>query len=204
MKIRNLACITAIALLVSIACSGQVKAISILDIQDDPTTVPSTSMGFQTAHFGAGFVEGPSPPNTSQTNVFLSPWFGTPYDFTYTSVRNGSAGYNLTGNRLNLFWGSPDSWNTLTFYTGLNGTGASTTPLVGSSLLDPDGSGHHLVSILTDVVFRSVILTSGQPAFEFANLTATPIPAALPLFATGLGVMGWLARRKKRLLARIN
>jgi hypothetical protein len=26
----------------------------------------------------------------------------------------------------------------------------------------------------------------------------TPLPAALPLFATGLGVMGWLAKRKKR------
>lgn len=28
--------------------------------------------------------------------------------------------------------------------------------------------------------------------------TATPLPAALPLFATGLGVMGLLARRRKR------
>jgi hypothetical protein len=27
---------------------------------------------------------------------------------------------------------------------------------------------------------------------------ATPLPAALPLFATGLGVMGFLARRRKR------
>ena len=31
-----------------------------------------------------------------------------------------------------------------------------------------------------------------------ASLSSTPLPAALPLFATGLGVMGWLARRKKR------
>jgi hypothetical protein len=28
--------------------------------------------------------------------------------------------------------------------------------------------------------------------------TATPLPAALPLFASGLGVMGWYARRRKR------
>jgi hypothetical protein len=27
---------------------------------------------------------------------------------------------------------------------------------------------------------------------------ATPLPAALPLFATGLGVMGFLAKRRKR------
>jgi hypothetical protein len=34
---------------------------------------------------------------------------------------------------------------------------------------------------------------------DIANIgTATPLPAALPLFATGLGVMGWLAKRRKR------
>jgi hypothetical protein len=38
-------------------------------------------------------------------------------------------------------------------------------------------------------------------AFVFPNLsvtTGTPIPGALPLFATGLGVMGLLVRRRKR------
>ena len=30
------------------------------------------------------------------------------------------------------------------------------------------------------------------------NASATPLPAALPMFATGLGVMGWLAKRRKR------
>ena len=39
-------------------------------------------------------------------------------------------------------------------------------------------------------------------AFVFPNLSVTrgdtPIPGALPLFATGLGVMGLLVRRRKR------
>jgi len=30
------------------------------------------------------------------------------------------------------------------------------------------------------------------------DVTSTPIPAALPLFATGLGVLGLLASRRKR------
>jgi hypothetical protein len=44
----------------------------------------------------------------------------------------------------------------------------------------------------------SVALDIGNfgPATEFA--AATPLPAALPLFAGGLGVMGLFARRKKR------
>jgi hypothetical protein len=34
--------------------------------------------------------------------------------------------------------------------------------------------------------------------FSFSGASATPLPAALPLFASGLGVFGLLARRKKR------
>jgi hypothetical protein len=30
------------------------------------------------------------------------------------------------------------------------------------------------------------------------NAVATPLPAALPLFATGLGIVGLLARRKNK------
>ena len=69
--------------------------------------------------------------------------------------------------------------------------------ILGGALGDPQALGHHLVLILTDQLFQSVTISSTSPAFEFANMV-TPIPAALPLFATGLGMMGWLARRRKR------
>jgi hypothetical protein len=41
---------------------------------------------------------------------------------------------------------------------------------------------------------------------EFASdfVAATPLPAALPLFASGVGVMGWLARRRKRRAAMVS
>ena len=35
-------------------------------------------------------------------------------------------------------------------------------------------------------------------AGDTVPVAATPLPAAFPLFASGLGVMGWFARRKKR------
>ncbi len=45
-------------------------------------------------------------------------------------------------------------------------------------------------------------LTSDQPnsgfAFDYAIGTTTPLPAALPLFATGLGALGLLGWRRKR------
>ena len=56
------------------------------------------------------------------------------------------------------------------------------------------------------LVFASTVTTGGGgqfdqafgPALDNVSITATPLPAALPLFAGGLGALGLLARRKKR------
>ena len=40
--------------------------------------------------------------------------------------------------------------------------------------------------------------TAGHWTATFPTITATPLPAALPLFATGLGAMGLFGWRKKR------
>jgi hypothetical protein len=40
--------------------------------------------------------------------------------------------------------------------------------------------------------------TAGFWTASFPTVAATPLPAALPLFASGLGVMGWFGRRRKR------
>jgi hypothetical protein len=201
MKTYHFAGAIAFASLVSLAFSEPAKAITASFGLNDIVTVPTTSLGPQSPNFSSGTIDLVVPPPDSTDGVFRSPWQGTGFEsLGYTSVRNGTAGYNLTGNNLSLFWGSPDTYNTLTLWTGVGGTGDSVS-LTGSLVDLPGGTlglGHHLVSILTDVVFRSVTLSSTQAAFEFANLTATPIPAALPLFATGLGLMGWLGRRRKR------
>ena len=133
----------------------------------------------------------------SSSGVYRSPWEGTAFpNLQYTSVRNGVAGYNLSGTGLNLFWGSPDSYNTLTFYTGINGTGDSVS-MSGSLLGPPQAIAHHMVQILTSDVFRSITISSTSPAFEFGNLAATPLPGALVLLGSalsGLGFMNWWRR----------
>ena len=70
---------------------------------------------------------------------------------------------------LDIFWGSPDQYNSITFWTGVGGTGNSFTVTGGQ--LDPFpglilGLGHDFVHFLSDVQFNSIVLFSGQPAFE--------------------------------------
>jgi hypothetical protein len=201
MKIHRFAGVVAFASLMALAFSEPAKAITATLLEDDIITVPGTSLGPQAPNFQlpGTHVDLITPPPDSEPGQFRSPWQGTGLEGSlgYTSVKNGTAGYNLTGTLLTLFWGSPDTYNTLTFWTGLNGTGDSAS-ILGSDLSNPQAIGHHLVLILTNEVFRSVTISSTSPAFEYANFAVTPIPAALPLFATGLGLMGWLARRRKR------
>jgi hypothetical protein len=44
----------------------------------------------------------------------------------------------------------------------------------------------------------NVLLSAQIESVSIGTLSAAPLPAALPLFAGGLGVMGWLTTRRKR------
>jgi hypothetical protein len=127
----------------------------------------------------------------------------------YTSVQaHGRAVFNVFGvgaTELSLLWGSPDSYNKITFYSGLNGTGTKDS-ITGSQLLIQT-YGHDLVTLDPGFVFLSVVLSSKQNAFEFADLQTigpgggiggtTPLPGALVLFGTGLAGAGFLMRRRR-------
>jgi len=128
----------------------------------------------------------------------------------YSSVRNGSVGYNFNSGKsgLSILWGSPDTYNTLQFWSGLNGTGTLLGSFTGSSLLEasPLQLGHDYVTFFSDVLFLSVVLSSTSPAFEYAVLSTTgpnnegnlPLPPALILFGSALVGLVTLGRRRRQ------
>jgi hypothetical protein len=195
----------------------------------DAATISITS---QTFTGNAPVLGTPTP--ASHTGVFSQSVTGSvsgdrlsPYAFNnngttnapYSILSEGSAGagsatYNVGASSFTLLWGSPDTYNIVQFWSGTNGTGSllSTTGASGNSYIGSDLACFSTTcnQTLFDLVtftdatgtIGSVVLSdSGTAAFEYG---ATPIPAALPLFATGIGAMGllgWRRRRKAQVVA---
>jgi hypothetical protein len=145
----------------------------------------------------------------------------------YTAVQAaGSATYNIgtlaPGNPgavgITFLWGSPDYFNKVEFFNGAVSLGSVSS----LNLTNPNGNppqnpatGQSWVVLLAGGAWTSVVFSSSINAFEFTSLFAAcgpegaicapppgvPLPAALPLFAGGLGFLGFLARRKKQKVA---
>ena len=110
------------------------------------------------------------------------------------------------------------STGTFVFFDGLNSTGSQidhlTNVAIPTSLIYA-ASGPAAAGLL-DGIFSVTVKAAGDPfelnvtaeaidldginfVFVTGELATTPIPATLPLFATGLGALGLLGwRRKKR------
>jgi hypothetical protein len=123
--------------------------------------------------------------------------------------------------QFSLYWGSLDSWNTITFTP----TSGSAISLSGSQIatalnLPTPGQNDTASYVLNfevptnDALWTTVTLSSSYPAFEFDNIAwesvigttngapvpipsgTTPEPAGLLLFATGIASVAGRVRRK--------
>lgn len=136
----------------------------------------------------------------SVVNVRLSPWVGTALDGSaYTSISgNASATYTFSTlmSSVSFLWGSPDSYNDLDII--LSGSGVTET-INGLDIGSPFGSGAKYVTISDVGLFDSLTFRSTTNAFEFANLSVTPVPvpAAMPLLLVGLAGFGVMRRRSR-------
>lgn len=139
----------------------------------------------------------------SEGGVRLSPWANDSGPFSSVS---GSAEYvfDSLSTYFSLVWGSPDDYNTLTFYDDMG----EVDSVLGTEILGFNNGGNvpnSLVTIITDFAFNRVVFSSvngdGSPraAFEWArvtNVAPVPLPAGGLLLLGGLGAIAALRRRK--------
>ncbi len=121
---------------------------------------------------------------------------------TGADTMNVAAGFN-TG--FSFFYADQVGFTgTVSVYSGLNGTGTLLASLSLPSTPDP-----YTVWVPIGVTFagtaESAIFSGSADYIGFDDITlgsstpgATPLPAALPLFATGLGALGLFGWRRKR------
>jgi hypothetical protein len=204
MRTRVYFAASAVAALALCALAGTSHAATVSIVTQDVTTLPAdvvtlpngpiTNPTFFTAETTGSIPNVQQSPFGNSTSVFSAI-----SNCTSCTPGNTSTASSVTFNYAagittwQILWGSPDAFNSAVFFSGLNGTGSVEGSFTGTNLVPPatPGSGFDFVtfSTLGTGSIGSVVLSdSGQAAFEYSSVTPTPIPAALPLLASALGL----------------
>jgi hypothetical protein len=110
--------------------------------------------------------------------------------------------FNSLQQYLGLLWGSVDSFNTLSFYNNATLIGSVTgTSVTAGATGDQGANGTYYVNINSSLPFNTVIASSSGNSFEFDNIAyATPVPepASLTVFGTGLLLLAFTVRFRRK------
>lgn len=144
--------------------------------------------------------------STSGGGYFATPGSEQPLPGTATIDYAGYIAANGSIRSLSFYWGSVDQYNTLDV---LDRQGGLLLSLVGNQINNPaDGNQTDAVSnrrlflrFLDTDNFGSLRLTSTQRAFEIDDVavSAVPEPGTWAMLIAGMGMVGFAARRRRRI-----
>jgi hypothetical protein len=165
---------------------------------DLPTGGPGfvQSWGWSYGGGGGAIVSG------SVSSAYAAPMGATQQDLThYLAVSNGfaTAALGQTYNYLGIWWGSIDTYNTLSFYLGQNlvasFTGTDIAGIYANGSWTGSGSNLYVNFLLSG--FDSFTITSNGIAFESDNITVGKVPEPTVLLLLGSGLLGLAGLRRK-------
>ncbi len=127
-----------------------------------------------------------SPANAVGNYLSAAPAPGTDAIFLVPPTGQGSP-------YVSFEWGTPDAYNTLLVFDAAGGV----TPFTAASLGIQGDSYVHFTS--DGPAILSLAFESTTNAFEAANFSITPVPepSTLALMLAGLGVVGFVARKRR-------
>ena len=135
--------------------------------------------------------DNPSADDVLAGEPFLAagPTFGTPATLTFAS------GVNY----ISFFWGSPDTFNTLTVNSTVGPAQTFNTAFFGISGTGNQSLAQSVQFQATSGSITSLVFASSTNSFEAARFSITPVPEpeTYALMLAGLGVVGFVARRRR-------
>lgn len=139
----------------------------------------------------------------STSGVSAAPAGDSSCYLTIARNQSSSASYGSAQDYFGLYWGSIDSYNTISFFNGSDLVGAFGGAAVPGS--GPFGnwtstSDNQYVNFwfTGSSLFDRVLLTSGNNAFESDNHAVARVPEPATLGLLGLGLLGVAAARRRR------
>ncbi len=95
-----------------------------------------------------------------------------------------------------FLWGSPDALNSL-FVDAVSGPDATFTGNDAFAGANGNNANTRLFTVSSTTGLSSLTFSTGQIAFEVAQVSAIPEPQTYALLLAGLGAVGFVARRRK-------
>ena len=165
--------------------------------------------GTGTAQIQIGQVTGPGNPPEFD-NPGWNPYGLSDTTHSWWNIEGGQVTMNGSGDALTIVWGSPNddnpaATNTVSFYSGANGTGSLIGKVLASELysnfsnIDNTQDPGFLVSFMTPQTYGSVVFTTGSSDFEFAAVPETSTWAMMGIGFAGLALAGYKRSRRDRL-----
>jgi hypothetical protein len=133
--------------------------------------------------------------DTSVTNRDLAP-AGDNTNFVFAQEGGSvTVGFSTELSSVTIYWGSPDTYNSITLANGDVITGTEVATALGFSA-DGSNANSGWVTISDTTSFKSFTASSSAPAFEFDMASTVPEPPTWGMLMLGFSGLGYAAFRR--------